>query len=387
MEGLNLMENEFPSHREMRLLMKKLRKDYNDALIEISDIYKDINEKDDLINETIEMLEASNQIASPLISMRSSNSHENEDKPKQINLNTIEQEPKAKSNTFKDFKNEKKNNSKLHNNTAVSITDTNTEVIKPSSNQFNHRISGGTKLTAELKSELNHLKRNHEVQMRYLNKNHEERIEAQIRLLESDYNSSMIRLQEENDKTTKELQCQILKMKEDLADFDGKLMSAASHEKIIGQLYHEKNLEVQQYIDFITTLSHKVYNIESMEVSKVSSILSLITNFLGKYNSHTGTEVKLNTEPSAKKINVLSLKSEKTGNQLCLTNRYSSHSKNKREEEDYYSDQEPEEEDDYSVSDEFDVDDNVDEIRINKINCLKIDSEFFEKKNKFTSSK
>ena len=325
------IENEIISQKEMRTQLKLLKSNYNKALIDITNLNNEINQYDEDLNEQIEELENNNQIPSPL---RSS-----EDDKEII----IKEESKSKF-------------------------------------QRNSKAGGNQKL------EIIQLNRAFKKELESIESIECAKTEQEIEIIQKLHLERLNKLSEDNDKLIKETQSNIRQLQETIEE---NTIDKTQHLAVVKQMEFEHNNENIKFQSLIMELNQQItYNLTKEDIS---ILLNRINNTLGSYNTLLNSKVmdgmSISDNSNLFKLNINSL-SNTNANNPKSSNRYSNNSKSDDSE---VSESIGEEEENYDVENEFsnsdshdfEIDDCVDEIRINKVNCLKIDSEFFEKKNRF----
>lgn len=306
----NDFEFEYLSNKEMRQMIKLIKSDYNKALMDISALNEQINDKDEQINELIEFLEQNNQIASPL-------------------RNSNEEEEKEQMNKF----------------------------------QRNKKSS---------KLEITQLRRNFNKETEKVKCEEEEKTVALIDEAERKHLDFLNKLKDENNQVISDLQAKIRvvneKMNREYIDVD-------EHKRLVSQITKKHCIEME-YLNNIKkeVLSENIIQLSRERLIELSNKLSGVANYKSEESKF---HINISQSPAqGQPLN--------QPNAQLKSNRIPISSQRYKSENEANSEEEFEVEDEFSDDNSnFEIDDCNDEIKINKVNCLKIDTEFFEKKNRF----
>lgn len=260
-------------------------------------------------------------------------------------------------------------------------------------------IESYKKAISELKSDILNIKKTHKNKISDKIKNLEEDKILKLNKINEEFTLTYNSLKKDYYDKIKQLQTDINKLDEDNEDLDNNLILLDDHDKIIMNII--KNNQSEYFIkqncfkEIINSISlnnnavcpydingskeinNFISKINNISIEDISSYIKLINLYL-KHNKY-----------EKNKTNTIKLQNKNMSSNSSYSNssrKNNSLNENINLDKSNDSDINFKVEDEYSSSDEFEVNEKTDEIKINKINSLKIDTEFFDKKTKYNST-
>ena len=212
------------------------------------------------------------------------------------------------------------------------------------------------------------MKRNFIKEIEKVKGEEEEKTVALIDEAERRHLDFLNKLKDDNNQIINNLQARIREMNERICR---EQIDIDEHKRQLSQISKKHSVEMEYLNSILNEVnSESIFQLSRERLIELTNRISAINGDV-KFHINIGQTQLNNANSSQPKSNRIPISSQ----------RYKSDNEKSK---DANSEEEFEVEDEFSDDNSnFEIDDCNDEIKINKVNCLKIDTEFFEKKNKF----
>lgn len=368
------------STAEIKSLINEVKKEYNTCIFTISSLNMLINQKETIIQDLINEIEESNihnqvtsqsLIQSPLNQSRSdikNTQNHSQTEIDKIKINQIDNKFKSQSNQFPEM------NINHNTNSQDSNLNNNSTALK---NQFQRKEKCNNKVK-QLKQEIIQLRRSHNKEMEKIEKEEKEKTEKEIEKIEKEYMNHLTEMNDTNNKIISDIQSEIRYLQERLSQ---EMISIEEHEHILISIEKSVQKEMSYLKEAFQKFEYSLYK-ESITKEEISNIKVEIEKVIGRneYVEYMKSILE-NKDLFCNEVSLTSKNIELSNKSILDKRDLHVNSSNNRYNNSIYS----------SGSDMLGVIDDdsdeslevEDEIKINKVNCFKIDS--FRRKNRLVN--